>query len=945
VIVLQHWNASFVDTELLQVRVFLASPGDVADERALARTVLNRLEAYPGFDGRVVIREVSWDSPGASTPLPAHLTPQEAIRRGLPKPSECDIVLVMLWSRMGTPLPAAERKKDGSSFTSGTEWEYLDAVEHAAQHGQPIVLAYRRMEKVPVDLDAPDLDERRAQRLKVQRFFDAFRNPDGSLRWSYHEYDGPTDFEKLLETHLRDVVWKRYEEWAHAHAPEPDARPSPQPPIARWKGSPYRGLLAFTATEASIFFGRGFEIDGLVRRLSAGSRFIAVIGDSGSGKSSLVAAGLQPRLKPHAVVGVEQWAWVRFTPGEVGDDPFMALAVGLERAFPNRQLVPRELATRLHTEADALAQIASAALAESGATAQLLLYVDQFEELFTLAAEQHRTPFAQLVASAAATDRIRVVITMRADFYSHCTRWDSLTRLLREGSFPVGVPGVTTLAEMITRPAQAAGLEFDDGLVDRIIAGAGTGIGALPLMQFALSKLYDGRVGNRLTNEAYDAMGGVEGAIEAHAEATVQQDGRAIADTTFNAMFSELVTVNTEGAIVRQRADLDSFAPDVRVWVDRLVTARLLVAGMGGKVEVAHEALLQHWDRLCRWAQVNRELLLWRQRIRADVSDWTEKRDPLLLLRGLRLAEAERWISERPADLSDRETAFVTASLAARAAEHRSKRARRLVGVGVGAIALTAFVTYGPRAYNQWKMRQPIVPDMVVIPPGEFTMGAADDDLSAKPAEKPAHRVVIGRKFAIGRYEVTVAEYQRCVNADVCFGGGPGLAQEPVAFVTWDDAVTYARWLSGTTGKSFRLPTEAEWEYAARAGTSTAWWWGDELGSDRVNCRGCPGAWEHKRVAPVGSFQPNPFGLYDTAGNLVERVQDCWHDSYEGAPSDGSAWTEAPNEPACKERVVRGGSWNKPATDSRSTSRFPGGGGAAGGRTVTAGFRLAEDLP
>ena len=188
----------------LALRVFLSSPGDVADERNLARRVLERLRQEPQFRGRVVLDDVSWDTPGASTPLAAYLTPQEAINQGRPKPSQCDVVLVILWARMGTPLPSEYRKPDGSRYESGTEWEYLEAIEGARrQHGTPLTLVYRRTEKVLVDLDEPDFKERTEQRGKVHRFFDGFRNPDGSLRGSVHAYGTPSEFESLLEEHLR----------------------------------------------------------------------------------------------------------------------------------------------------------------------------------------------------------------------------------------------------------------------------------------------------------------------------------------------------------------------------------------------------------------------------------------------------------------------------------------------------------------------------------------------------------------------------------------------------------------------------------------------------------------------------------------------------------------------------------------------------------------------
>src|SRR5262245_37987408 len=156
------------------LRVFLSSPGDVADERGLARQVLARLPQEAQFRGRVLIEDVSWDNPAAPVPLAAQLTPQEAINQGPPKPADCDVVCVILWSRMGTPLPPEYTKPDGSRFESGTEWEYLNAIAEAERrrNGTPLVLVYRRTEQAVVNLGAADFAERRDQYERVQRFFD-----------------------------------------------------------------------------------------------------------------------------------------------------------------------------------------------------------------------------------------------------------------------------------------------------------------------------------------------------------------------------------------------------------------------------------------------------------------------------------------------------------------------------------------------------------------------------------------------------------------------------------------------------------------------------------------------------------------------------------------------------------------------------------------------------
>ncbi|MDP1550862.1 MAG: SUMF1/EgtB/PvdO family nonheme iron enzyme [Nitrosomonas sp.] len=203
--------------------------------------------------------------------------------------------------------------------------------------------------------------------------------------------------------------------------------------------------------------------------------------------------------------------------------------------------------------------------------------------------------------------------------------------------------------------------------------------------------------------------------------------------------------------------------------------------------------------------------------------------------------------------------------------------------------------------------RLPFEPEMVHIPPGKLMMGSADsfDD------EKPQHEVTIAYAFEISKYEVTFDEYDafaKSTNRALPDDRGRGRGKRPVINVNFDDVLAYVQWLSNKTGKQYRLPSEAEWEYAARAGTQTAYWWGNNIGKNNAVCDGCGSQWDNKQTAPVGSFKPNAFELYDTAGNVWEWTQDCWHGNYQNAPNDGSAWMGM-NGGDCNRRVVRGGSW------------------------------------
>lgn len=230
----------------------------------------------------------------------------------------------------------------------------------------------------------------------------------------------------------------------------------------------------------------------------------------------------------------------------------------------------------------------------------------------------------------------------------------------------------------------------------------------------------------------------------------------------------------------------------------------------------------------------------------------------------------------------------------------------------------------------------PTCPVLVSLPAGSFTMGSSASD----PAEKPPHHVTIGHPFAIGRYEVTVEQWSACAEAGGCqriATNSASAKNAPVRDVSWDDAQQYVAWLSKTTGKSYRLPTEAEWEYAARAGTSSAFWWGDQMRKGTANCKDCGDPWSQDAPANVGSFAANPWGLYDVNGSVWEWVADCWHSTYKGAPADGRSW----EEPGCGARVIRGGSWREGASYMVSSTRFKY---SASVRQSQNGFRVVRDM-
>jgi formylglycine-generating enzyme required for sulfatase activity len=236
-----------------------------------------------------------------------------------------------------------------------------------------------------------------------------------------------------------------------------------------------------------------------------------------------------------------------------------------------------------------------------------------------------------------------------------------------------------------------------------------------------------------------------------------------------------------------------------------------------------------------------------------------------------------------------------------------------------------------------------IGPEMVVVPAGEFMMGSPSSEAGRPDNEVPQHKVTFARAFAVSRFVVTFDDWDACVANGGCKGYRPpdqdwGRGSRPVINVSWNDAKAYAAWLATTIGKPYRLLSEAEYEYAARAGTRTAYPWSDAAGKGNANCNGCGSGWDNKQTAPVGSFDPNPFGLAEMQGNVWEWIEDCWHDTYEGAPDTGAPWTEDGNR---NHRVVRGGSWSSVPRMLRSAARNRF---AADRRDVNLGFRVARTL-
>jgi WD40 repeat protein len=462
---------------------------------------------------------------------------------------------------------------------------------------------------------------------------------------------------------------------------------------------PYPGLDPFAAEDAAVFFGRGQEIDRLLLLLQptlqrGGGRFVAVIGPSGSGKSSLVRAGVVPRLQRSP----ERWSVLpAFAPGR---HPAGALARSLARAFPTGTRQPKGLENRLRRTPCGLVEIAQE-LCDAGVGQQkkVLLVLDQAEELITRTAGDERAEFLDLLQSALHDDSpLWVLATLRSEFLGASP--DRAVADVIDDSLVVEPLNRSRLAEVIERPAQRAGVDFEAGLVQRMVGDAAGG-DALPLMAYTLRVLYErtrARSGSKVTFEDYDAIGGVEGALQRRADIVADDLQRhGMGDLVLPTLL-RLATLERDGEPTRRLVARGTLTTDESVVVQAFVDARLLRSDeLGGEatIEVAHEALLRQWTPLRETIEGSRRSLQMRSDLERLAADWHQNsREDSYLIRGERLVVLAEWGDENPRDLSPLERDFLGASrgLATNELEasRRSNRRLRILLAGLAVLAVAA---------------------------------------------------------------------------------------------------------------------------------------------------------------------------------------------------------------------------------------------------------------
>ncbi len=755
---------------------------------------------------------------------------------------------------------------------------------------------------------------------------------------------------------------------------------------------PYQGLLAFTKEELPFFFGRKQVVEELARKLDR-QPFILLIGASGSGKSSVVLAGLIPWL--------EELGWQVLDSIKPGFKPLARLEEVLRENYfaEEEQLLDR----CIHDESSEGLK----PLLERFPQGRHLLVVDQFEELFTVAQAEQRDRFIQLITQVAEfpNSPLAIVTTMRADFIEPCLGYEPLRQLMENEAKYLPTLTGNNLIDAIREPAKRQGYEVTDELLFQILTDIKQEPGFLPLLEFALTQLWAKRelAKHQLALEGYESIGGMVGALNNHADKVYHyrdyekdspQDERSEAEKgLIKRIFLKLLQIGEgeKDTRVRQpKAVILSLAGDnleqrkiLTELIDGkqgLVKGRLLVTGGSEQegeawVDLAHEALIEGWEKLNEWRTETREGRKLAKQVENEAQNWQAQgklTDSDYLWGGIKLDEAEKVMEEYATvvPLSILAQEFVEAC--------RKKELRSYLQLPAfdnldqmeleNEAAVKSFLTK-PRLWQllederekaqvrlaaswglkQWGEKVPIWSaeidakenislsrveppptvveelgngislELVKIPGGEFWMGSPEGEEGSYSFERPQHQVKIS-PFLMGKYQVTQAQWlaiadlpkvKRELDLEPSYYQGDN---RPVEKVSWEEAVEFCKRLARKTGKEYRLPSEAEWEYACRAGTTKPFHFGQKIAPDVANYvqAGRGG------TTPVGRFQVvNSFGLYEMHGQVWEWCEDNWHDDYKGAPNDGRAWVSGTSS----KYVVRGGSWACNTYNSRSAYR------------------------
>ncbi|MBA3538292.1 MAG: protein kinase [Deltaproteobacteria bacterium] len=497
---------------------------------------------------------------------------------------------------------------------------------------------------------------------------------------------------------MKEQRWQTAEELLHALEPFLPGRRMKELQIDE---SPYAGLSSFQESDAGKFFGRNREIAAMVTRIRD-RPIMAVVGSSGVGKSSFVRAGLVPALKRSG----EQWECLVIRPGRKPLEALASITAPMEATAANladEMDEQKNLVETLRREPGHLGHLLRGRARRDNR--RILLFIDQFEELFTQVQDpEERAAFTACLSAVAddATSPLRVVLSIRADFLDRCAEDPQFLSELTQGLFFLGQPSRDGLREAIVEPAQMAGFKIDSITVEDMLNHLETTPGALPLLQFAASKLWEQRDIARkiLTRQSYEQMGGVAGALASHADRVVTEFGPQKAGLV-RAILLRLVTPERTRAIVpvSELREMSREVGEVQRLIDEMVNARLLVVqtldgGKGSTVEIVHESLVQGWPMLRRWLDENQDDAAVVDQLRIAARAWHSKgRDPGLLWRGDTADEAKKFRKRYKGPLSDVERAFLEEVVSYELAANRRRRVAVIGGfIGLSAIVVVAMI-------------------------------------------------------------------------------------------------------------------------------------------------------------------------------------------------------------------------------------------------------------
>jgi WD40 repeat protein/energy-coupling factor transporter ATP-binding protein EcfA2 len=628
------------------VEIFLASPSDVGAERDIAERVISRLDGI--WKAHVRLRTKRWEK--------AHYQAIKGFQEAIGAMTAFDVVIGILWKRIGSPLPPdLFQRPDGSAYESGTVFEIESAIASCNAKQKPAVYILKKTEEVK--FGAQTVDEEKQQYHALQGWWSrTFVDAQGHYRRGYQTYETLEEFEdrlgELLETHLR-------EQKLIPAGPAWDIRAN---------GSPYPGLIRYGLEYAPVYFGRSLTVtEGMEELIKASERempALFVVGPSGSGKSSLVMAGLVPQFSGRGIPGLDFW---RLALVEPADDLMGLIATQLFNALPEMASGPHGDArsfcaiARSSTEAAvgcikwALERAGERIRGQTGGgqkqTGRLLLVFDQLE---TILCSPDARQISALARALVENQAAWFVATLRSDCYAELQNDCDLFAMRQRGVLlDLPLPGASEISDIIKGPARGANLVFEtreDVSLATVIRSAVSGPDALALLQMTLKRLFDSRDGNTLTYEAYEKMGGLEGAIAAHADGTFALLSPAAQSKLDGLLRSLVADIEDSGRLTictPARRDVVTDAAS-RELVERMMEARLLV-GAGDSVRIAHEALLRRWRLAVKSPALQPEAIRLRRQIQPNYELWKKTGlDSDLLQQGTALAAAERIAGEHP---------------------------------------------------------------------------------------------------------------------------------------------------------------------------------------------------------------------------------------------------------------------------------------------------------